>query len=450
MSPARLFLLVLLMLALAAALHFLGGSGGAAPEVPVPKPADRPLLPGRPEEVVRLTMHHTAREALIRLERQAGDWRLSEPIADRPEPEAVRVALEVLAGGDWAPAPPSWRERPAADLGLDPARIVVQVDHRDGTRHELRLGAPAAAGEWYAAERDGERIRLGARSFRVLRRPLQEWRDHRVLARPGSIHRLEYRPAGGGEGWVLDRSGGRWRLVEPMAVPLSPLARSAVARLLGARIEDLRDDAITAAERSRLAAGATLVAEGGGQRQVLHLDGAQGWLEGRPYLLALDAGDFRLLDMDLETLRSHRLLDLEPTEVVSLRLERGDRVLELRRRGPAWAVLGGPVLDPGDAETAAWHRYITDLVERLCRLELREPHPCPGGEEEIAGSILLSRSPRPVERGGERLWWWLGPDGSSEVAAALAGPCSQVRGFNLDQGVRGLLEGLEELAGGGG
>ncbi|TAH38512.1 MAG: hypothetical protein EYC70_03815 [Planctomycetota bacterium] len=433
MNPKRLLLVVVILAALAVGVRLLSRAGDRG-EVATPVPAAAPLLAGDPEQLRSLSLFHQPAGRFVKIERVSpGAWQVAEPFEDRAEPVVVQGALAALFADDWGPAPADWQARSDAELGLEPPRLVVEARFEDGSVAELRVGAPDLSGDAHAAVRAGQRVRLGVRTVRILSRPQEDWRDKRVVAQPNGLQRIAWEPAEG-PGFVLQRRDSKWYLYQPFSAPLSPAARAGVARMLGARTEILPEEHIRDEQIERMRAGDTLVLHGNGPPQVVRLRGGAAWSEGRPFLIPVHPEDFAVLQLAPEELRSPLLLDVERDEIVSLRLRRGADELVFRRQGDGWSGPGGLVIIEGDRARGIppdpMKPYLEDLVRVLCEARNEPRRPVP--DAPPAGDLLLSRALAPVERGGQMILWWPGPDGRSLVAVPGARECVPLEGPSLD------------------
>ncbi|RMH00741.1 MAG: DUF4340 domain-containing protein [Planctomycetota bacterium] len=435
MNPARLFVLVLVLVLLVAGAGWLVFGRPPAPAAANGEEAASSspgLLGPAAEELARLTIHLPDRPTIVRLRRQGPRlWRLEEPWLDRADPAAVEAVIRALRFDRPEPLREDWRGRSDADLGLEPPAVVAELELAGGRRHELRVGTPDLTGSRYVVRFDGERRLVGVALVRTLDRPPQQWRDPALFADPGAVAAIEWFPRDGA-GFRLERSGMRWRLTAPEEFLLSPAGEGMVARLLRARADSLPEEVATEEEIQVFEAG---------DRLVLHRPGAppvRVWLAGggilasdRPYPLLVQAGDFRLLHTPLEDLRSPYLFDLVPGEIVSLELTVGGRSGRFRRRAPGWFGPDGELLPPAE------QKHLDELVARVCTIRPQRPGvPAPAREPD--GRLVLSRSLQPKAASGAELWWWSRPDGMPWVAAAGTAEATEVD-FNLHLGAAAML-----------
>lgn len=437
MRARRLLLLVLILLALAAGLAFAyqrlrPGSSALSP-VPPPERAEDSLLRLEPASLDRFTIHHPRINEIVRIEKGTdGVWRLSEPLADWAEPAAIRSLLEALYERDWSAAPPAWKSQSDADLGLAPAELAVEARARDGATQVLRVGAADLMSRWRAATLDGRRLRVGEGLMSRLDRATESWRDHRILPlAPPAIQTLRWAPAAG-PAWELRRSGDDWRMLEPYAAPLDPGAGQLLERMLGARALQLELSPL--AERPPQAAALGTLTFRGSQETyglVLHPDGAIA--SHRNFLLSWDPEDFGLLFRDPESLRSRRVLDLDPGTIVSIRLEIGAAAAEFRRSPGGWTQDGSADLGPEE------RGFVDALLREGARLEAAAWQPRPAGEP--AGRVIYSISRTPREQPGRVLCWWTDETGRVRAGAADSDRCT-ASDVNFDLAGRALLRRL--------
>ncbi|MFQ5749464.1 MAG: hypothetical protein ACE5H3_08415 [Planctomycetota bacterium] len=441
MNPARLLLLAVLLLLAAAGIFFLAGRGGAPAALPAGAAAARPLLKGGPGELERVSIYTQVTERILAFEKEGpGNWRMTEPLRDRAEPFMLEQMERILFGGEWKPAPPEWRDRPDAELGLDPPFQGVEAQVSGRPVQILRIGATDFTGEWRAAEVAGRRIRLGPASSAFFQRAIDEWRDHRIFPDAGGARSVTWKPApGGGPGFRLERKDGAWRVTDPEQAPLDPLAESGLRRMLGARASALSDMVVSKAFRERAAREGRLVVEGNGSSETVRLVGQTALVSGRDYPIGIDVQDFRLLRLGFDELRSRFVLSIPFEEVVFLRIRRKERSITFVRGASGWKdAKGRPLSEKNQV-------YVRTLVDFVCKMERGSPRPVP--EQDPIGEIFLSRSLNGNPRRSATLRWWVVEDPSSPAPVQIAAvpgarKAAEVTGFNLDFGVEGLLKEL--------
>lgn len=436
MRTPRLLALVVTLVALAALLWYLRGilQPGADPSaVPPPARAEDSLLSIEPARLQRVTIHHPRINETVRLLRgEDGVWRLTEPLTDWAEPVAIRSLMEALYERDWSAAPEAWATQSDQDLGLEPAELAIEARAEDGSAQLLRIGAAEVMSRWRAATLDGKRLRIGEGLLSRLERPAALWRDHRILPLPPTaIQTLRWQPATGPV-WELRRSEGAWRMLQPFAAPVDENAAPWLERLLGARAVQVEGTPLTDRPPRGEALG-TLTVQGARESYSLdlHSDGAVA--SHRVYLLAWDPEDFSVLFREAESLRSRRVLDLDPGTIVTIRLEVGAESAEFRRSSGGWSRDGRSDLGPEE------RGFVDALLREGAKLEATEWEPRPASAP--AGRVLysISRTPRPQP--GRVLCWWTDEVGRVRVGAEDADRCT-LSAVNFDLASRELMRRL--------
>lgn len=437
MSPLRLLVLLLALLAAATGLWYALGVLDAEPQplLPLPERSERSLLSLEPDAVARLTLHFPRTNVIVRLERDEElRWSLSEPVRDSAEPSAVFSALNTLYSQDWSEAPTEWEGRDDADLGLDPAECALEARDEAGAAQSLRIGAPDFSGRWRAAELDGRRIRVGEGLVSPLLRDLSSWRDHRILPlAPPAVLALRWEPVEGAP-LALERRDERWWIVEPFDAPLDERQAPFVERLLGARAVMLRP-APLAQEPPEGPLLGRLTVRGAREQFQLELSDLGLRASHRDYAIEWQPEDYRILFRDPESLRSPRLLALDPGRVATIRVERGGANGDFRRAAGGWSLDGFGILPAAEAG------FLDALLDRAARLEGGEWRAPPEGPPAGRALFSISRTPR---EGVPTLRWWLGEDGVTLAAAEGAARATATE-VNFDGAMAELFARVERL-----
>lgn len=435
MTPLRLFFLSLLLVGAGVGLWMYSApdEGVEDPDLRLPEAGEDAFLSGDPRELLVITIEHPEYGRRVRAVRgEDGRWRLTEPMHDSAEPATVQAMMSALWTRDWKPAPESWQGQSEADLGLDDPRISGEVEFEDGTRQSFRIGAADVGGRWYACMRDEQLLALGETALLQLQRPAQQWRDHRVQPFGAAALRLSWEPR---EGTALElvRRGTKWYLEAPVEGPVDEGAMPFLARMLGARATGLGEsppaDADTAAR-----IGVLRVLSGQGEEVVLEL-----WPGGvksseREYLIGVDYSDFRFLFREVSELLSRRLLDFEPDQVMSMRVEAGERERDFRLHNGGWMAEQSEQVDP------EVDGIVRGLLSYATAAQVEERLPLP--ERPPDGRLLFSISRRLQERGATVLQWWVQEDGT-QVIASEAGGFAAATAVNFERGVESLLDRFE-------
>ncbi len=432
MTPARLLALSLLLIGLGAGLWMFSqeSTSDEDPNIRLPEAGEDAFLTGLPQDLRQITIEHPKFGHRVRAElSDDGRWRITEPLNDIAEPATLQAVISALWTRDWKEAPDNWQTQNEADLGLESPEIVGQAKYADGSTESFRIGAADAGGRWFACTRDEKLIALGNTSVLQLRRPGQQWRDHRVQPYGIGVNRLEWTPKDG-ERLVIERRGQKWYLQEPVQGLLDEGAVPHLARMLGARSTGLGDTPPHAADSLD-------------RRGVLQLHATDGselrlelWPRGiissdRDYLVAIEFKDFRILWMEIDALLSRRVMDFSFEQVQSIRAEHGERSHDFRLRTQGWMAVGN---DQFDEEVGA---TVNSLLGHAAGLLRSERLPLPDGPP--AGRLLYSISTTPKERGSTVLRWWIAEDGTVLVGAGDADYVTP-SAVNFELGVSRLLD----------
>jgi hypothetical protein len=429
MTPFRLFLFCLVLLGAGFGLWTLAqGSGEGPPLIELPEAVDRPMMQGDVATLERIIIEQPRYGTSIRVDKRDDSWLITEPLVDQPEPLAIRYTLGVLYGDDWQEAPADWSGQSEADLGLDPAAAVVELLYSDGQRETLRIGAEEQSGRWRVALRDEQHLfRFPIASFRQLVRPTVQWRDHRLQPFGVNVDRLEWAPEEG-EPLVLVHENNKWYLRQPLSAPLDDQAFPFLMQMLGWRADsmgNLRKQDVHMKEPLGV-----LTLEQGSRSVTLEIfrDGVLS--DHRDYPIAYSRRAFHFLDLDLEEMRSSRVMDLDPDQVAAIKVEYGEHQATYLRRKDGWAESGDAPVVP---EQSA---FIASLLEHAMLLERGEDLPLPATPP--AGRIFYSISRNPKLRGSQILQWWL-DDQQRVVIAPYGATSASLSSINFELGVRSLF-----------
>lgn len=432
MTPIRLLFLCILLLGIGGGLWWLASTQGEPePLVPLPEAQEGALLPGDPQQLRRLTIEQPRYGSSIVLGMDEGTWQILEPIRDQPEPFALEGAFRVLFGTDWKEAPESWDQQSDADLGLDPAALLVEATFADGTTSLLQVGAEEQTGNWRVAKRNGQLLRFPIPGFRQIGRPLAQWRDHRLHSLGQGVSRMRWEPAEG-EPLEVHRTGNGWNLTEPVKAPFEEKAMPFLLTLLGGRLDGITEDPAPDFPEQDLRGILTLMK--GEQEVVLKLYPSGVVSSERDYLLSNDPHNFRLLEMPLEDLISRRMLQLNGERIASIRIRSGEDQAVFRRAPGGWTLPEKEIEQKSSAFVAAMLDY-GQTLERGEEVDLPEGPP--------QGSVVYSISRTPAEKGSQGLRWWVDAQGRNLVST-LDGDRAYVSSINFALGVRSLFEEMPE------
>ena len=309
--------------------------------------------PGEVTEIVLVRGNET-----IRLGRTDRGWRVTEPVEDRADPEAVDrllLAARFLDVRDREPA-----KDPAAvpESGLAAPR--VRLDLRGARDVRLDLGGPTALPGEIFARVGGQPLvlRVPDSILKPATAPAESFRDPRLTdLSADDIEKFTVQRADGELTARLER--GRWIIEKPVQAPADPRAvRDFLERLLGLRVTAFAGEAAAGTatlpgQTARLA----LTPRGGGEE--LAVDISRGAAAGKftarfaPRGGPLDVAPAAalLFDVSPEALRDRSLGYVEADTIDRIVVEAGGGTSVLRRRGDGWAA--GDNARPVDADAVA-------------------------------------------------------------------------------------------------
>lgn len=341
MNPARLLLLLLVVVSLGAFIFFY--------ERHLPTTDDRAMARDAvfgkldQESIQRLAIRNPA--GRFGLVRDGEVWRLTEPVGDVADVGAVSSLTRALTNLkvervlDFADLDPD-------SYGLAEPSLEVTFWTRDGRERSLRLGDSLPLGDSrIALVGDGRMVVVPDSIASELQRDLPAWRSAE-LVRVWEADVAALTLKGGGGVVQLSRSNGVWTLEEPLQdFADRDRAQGILSDLSGARIREYLDDPpslaslglepaqwnLTIIRRNdapavRLSFGAERVVDG--ERQVACRRDQQ--------VMWVDQSAVGRFSSALAPWRLARLLPFETWAVEALELETADEAVALFRDGYRW------------------------------------------------------------------------------------------------------------------
>ncbi len=270
-------------------------------QVPDKPTLDTPLLEGRSLGDASALRWQLVDQPMVEVQRQDdGGFRITEPLVD----VASRARIAAIgAAYDTARILPA-REGAAADaaflaqVGLDRPRAWFEAAWPDGATVRIELGEPGALGSDIFLRR-GTTVHQGSIALRTtLEVGLEDLRERQVFANhPLAVSQVRIDrvlDTGAREVMELQRGESGWRMVQPIATRVEPVATQALlAQLLGLRIDQFPASVMRLPEREP---DIRVQVEGGfGPEQVDLWRDPSGQLLGR-----LDSRKIRFASSDLQ------------------------------------------------------------------------------------------------------------------------------------------------------
>lgn len=355
----------------------------------------------------------------VALERRDDEWRLVRPSQARADAGAVSRlldAIELLERSDVIRGR-EWRNKgmTLADFGLDSPRATITLASSDKTWTLLIGRDTAAGGRLYLKEQnDASIFVVPSTLLNDLPVTLDDLRDRRLfLGFPHEVTRIDLRRR---EGLLsLTRvEVGNWRLVQPWAGRAAPTAvQDLLDQLFSARIEEFVAESLDAAPLYGLDEPVAQASLAGPRRfgeQTILLGKAVVDNTNRIYasragenaVFAVSRSFLDVLQKKADTLRDRRVIPLSAYEIARLRIEDGERAVELARTDTGGWEMREPFRQPLDESR------IQDLLADWTGLRIEEfldgadPKAPEWGLEPPALSLTFSRRATSGEAGTAR------------------------------------------------
>lgn len=432
MTPSRLLLLCALLLGAVFGLWKLSQSSQAkTEEIVVPTASEQNLLLGNPVDLVGLSVEQPRYGITVSLKLDGRTWMLTDPIPDAVEPSVLSSALQSLYTQEWLPGLEEWTGQSDEDLGLEPASALVEAIYKDGSTEQLILGAEEASGNWRVAKRGGELVRFPIPNFRMLARPVKQWRDHRLHPHGAGITEVTWEPVDG-ERLRLQKTNGRWYLKEPVEAPLEERTEPFLLTLIGGRVEGIGEPILDNLPLDGKRGDLTFST--GAEKTELQVFDGMVQSDRRQYPFSLESGTYRFFEYSVEELMSRRILDLNPERIASLKIEYGDKSLVYQRTKQGWGNTNQERVMPEESS------FVEALLQHGQRLERGETFELP--QTPPSGRLLFSISRIPKVKGSQVLRWWVQEDGQV-IVASEPGTSAYLSSINFELGVQSLFAEIE-------
>ena len=235
-------------------LRFSGSNAWSDLKPPVPS---TPLFSFDPKNVSKMIVFRESSHRILQLEQQDSmHWVMKDPVEDRADFSLIRQTMFQVLSAERVAAPESWSGLSDAELGLNPAKLTLEIYFYDSSGFSLqstvlRVGAKSLDGQSFAGEVDGVRCRVPVSIFSWFDRDEFLWRDHGLLRDPGQVRLLSWEPVGGSRISVRKDVDG-WKVTEPSLGLLRSNRVGTLMRLLGARIDSLPQEQLSVEGRNSI------------------------------------------------------------------------------------------------------------------------------------------------------------------------------------------------------
>lgn len=299
-------------------------------------------------------------------ERRDHDWRLIEPTdaaADRSRVEALIQTLKNLPKPQGA-VPLTGKP---SEYGLQPPVRTIRLfgDDPETPLAALEVGKEARDGRYVRPAGSREVEVADAPPFAAIEQPATAWRDRNLVRTPSfDVARIAIESPD--HHLAVSREGDRWRVTDPINAPAStPKIDGLLGSLTALRVIDGPEGFVKNSVKDFAPYGlndpAWTIRVAGLKTDEIPEDVVQIGKEvpdhpGDFYARRSDSEDVVIvrgalldaIETDPRGLRSHRVADLDPSQVDLIRIEAGDAEHLLIRQGDGWQV-ARPVAGPADS-----------------------------------------------------------------------------------------------------
>ena len=298
-----------------------------------------------PDDVA--TIDITRNDKTLSLRRENGEWRLTAPLKDRADPDAVDRLLSALRSIDIRDREPNRDPQNFPESGLEPPRVRIALGGRENV--VVDLGAETALPNEIFAKLGGQQaiVRIPSNILELVGRATDSLRDPRLTSLVADdMEKFTVRRSDGE--MSLRRERGAWVIEKPVQAMADPRAVQAFLEpLLGLRVTGFGAQE-TAPETSATLPGQTatisLTPRGGGEE--LELKVQRGSTNGAEIISAffgprggditVDASAVSLFDISPEALRDRSLGHVDIDTIDRIRVESDGKVVTLQRGGEGW------------------------------------------------------------------------------------------------------------------
>jgi len=302
----------------------------------------------------------------LSLRRENGEWRLTAPLKDRADPDAVDRLLKALRLLDIRDHQPARDPETFPESGLEPPRVRITLGGVENV--VVDLGAETALPNEIFAKLGGKRdiTRIPSSILELVERPPDSFRDPRLTNLVADdMEKFTVRRADGE--MTLRRERGAWMIDKPVRAAADLRAvRDFLEPLLGLRVtafgaQDATQETATALPGQT--ATISLTPRGGGEELELKVqrgntnsaESISAFFGPRGGNISVEASAEVLFDISPETLRDRSLGRIDIDTIDRIRVESDGKVVTLQRGSEGWTGV-----EDGRSRHA---EEITELVE---------------------------------------------------------------------------------------
>ncbi len=296
-----------------------------------------------PEAVSEIAITRGTEKIFLR--KEAGGWRIAEPVEDRASPEAVDRLLMAARFMEVRDRQPRRNAEKFPEAALIPPRLRIEL--RGEENAAIDIGAGTALPQEVFARVDGEPgiLRVADTVVELAGAPPEQFRDPRLTEfTADDIEKFTVRRADGE--MTLRRERGKWMIDKPVRAAADPQAvRAFLDPLLGLRIDSFGTTAGNAAATLPVQEAAiSLTPRGGGddlELRVIGSDAAEpvtlaAFFKSRGGDIVVDGSAQKLFSVSPEELRDRSLGYVDIDTIDRILVESDGKTVTLKREGADW------------------------------------------------------------------------------------------------------------------
>ena len=281
----------------------------------------------------------------IVLRKETGGWRITEPIEDRADPEAVDRLLMAARFMEVRDRQPGRKAENFPEAALVPPRVRIEL--RGEETNGINIGAGTALPQEVFANVDGEAgvLRVADTIVELADAPPENFRDPRLTEfTADDIEKFTVRRADGE--MTVRRERGKWMVDKPVRAAADPQAvRGFLDPLLGLRIDSFGANAGSVA--GTLPAQEAVISftpRGGGDDLELRVTGSDtaepgtlaAFFKNRGGNIVVDGSAQKLFSISPEELRDRSLGYVDIDTIDRILVESDGKKVTLKREGEDW------------------------------------------------------------------------------------------------------------------
>jgi hypothetical protein len=310
--------------------------------------ATKPAFSFQASDVTSLVLAHPGQPP-IRFEKHDGTWKIVDPIQTEADESTIDGIVDSVAGAEVLQTEPGTPDRRRA-YGLDPSKVSLELQLRNGSKHTLLIGDKSFAGDSiYTIVDGGTSVSLlPALLADSTGKSLDDLRDRSVLRVDGSqVASFDLRNSSGEVAASKDASKDdkvAWKFTKPSDSLASPDAVGSLLQAVAtAKMTSVASETPENLARYGLASPAVTftAVDGKGAQSTLLLgksDGASYFARdvSRPMVFEVNADLYKKLTERLGDLRDKKVLHTDAADIRQIQIQdaNGSVIVSRKRESP--------------------------------------------------------------------------------------------------------------------